>query len=423
MRYRFQRSHMSILLDRLSEVPRQMIVVSGPRQIGKSTMVGDALEQAFSSDYVATDNPLTLGAEDIDFSSSGVSSSSRELFTEGWLVDRWQKARSKAQQVPEGKTHVLAIDEVQKIPKWSEIVKGLWDADRAENLPLHVILLGSSPWQIQKGLTESLAGRYEPIFMTHWSYPEMQEAFDFSLDQYVFFGGYPGGANYVLKENSGESRWRGYIRNSLIDPMVNKDILEMTRVDKPALLRQLFGLGMAYSGRIVAYTKLQGQLQDAGNTTTLSHYLQLLSQASLLTGLHKYAEGEIRKRASIPKLNTHNLALVSALGNYSFLEAKNDRKYWGHLVESTVGAHLLNSASEACRIFYWRESPYEVDFILSKGQKLLAIEVKSGSERVTAYTGISVFLEKFKKAKSLIVGDGGVPLHEFLSCPPDNWLA
>jgi len=318
----------------------------------------------------------------------------------------------------EGERYVLAIDEIQKIPRWSEVVKGLWDADRAENLPLHIILLGSSPWLMQKGLTESLAGRYEPIRMAHWSYEEMQAAFDFSLDEYIYFGGYPGSAG-LIKE---ETRWRHYVRTALIQPNIEKDILQMTRVDKPALLKALFELGCgAYSGQIIAYDKLRGQLADAGNTTTLAHYLELLSQAGLLSGLSKFAIQAFRKRASSPKLNAHNTALISALAGYSFAEAIGDRSYWGRLVESTVGAHLINTASEDCKVLYWRESPHEVDFVLTNGRKVVAIEVKSGAKFATP-KGLEVFADKFKEARTMIVGEGGVPLAEFLSYPAEHWL-
>lgn len=398
-----------------------MIVVAGPRQVGKSFMVRQALaEYRDRSNFIAVDQPLSE-AED-PFSNQSTSSLTQalpgSLPNAEWLVQQWSQARAKAKILPEGERYILAIDEIQKIPRWSEIVKGLWDADRAENLPLHVILLGSSPWLMQKGLTESLAGRYEPIGMAHWSYGEMQAAFDFSLDEYIYFGGYPGSAGLIREE----TRWRHYVRAALIQPNIEKDILQMTRVNKPALLKALFELGCgAYSGQIIAYDKLRGQLADAGNTTTLAHYLELLSMAGLLSGLSKFAVQAFRKRASSPKLNAHNTALISALAGYSFAEATNDRSYWGRLVESAVGAHLINTVSEDCGIHYWRESPHEVDFILTNGRKILAIEVKSGAKFATP-KGLEVFAGKFADARTLIVGEGGVPLAEFLSHPAGHWL-
>lgn len=396
-----------------------MIVVSGPRQVGKTTLVRQALPLGRST-FVAVDQPLQDAIDPFGVPGDIASTIAMVGSPLGadWLVQQWGEARARAKGLPAGECHVLAIDEIQKIPRWSEIVKGLWDADRAENLQLHIILLGSSPWLMQKGLTESLAGRYESIPLAHWSYEEMQAAFDFSLDEYIYFGGYPGSASLIREE----TRWRHYVRTALIQPNIEKDILHMTRVDKPALLKALFELGCgAYSGQIIAYDKLRGQLVDAGNTTTLAHYLELLSLAGLLSGLPKFAIQAFRKRASSPKLNAHNTALISALAGYTLAEAMGDRSYWGRLVESAVGAHLINTASEDCHIQYWRESPHEVDFVLTNGRKILAIEVKSGT-KFAAPKGLALFAEKFKEARTLIVGEGGVSLAEFLSRPADDWL-
>lgn len=414
----FERHHSLILRRRLNEPPTFMIVVAGPRQVGKSTLVRQVLAGRPAT-FAAVDQPL---ADEVD--PFGVASGTMSTLpisgappTAEWLVRQWTQARSRATALPEGQSYTLAIDEIQKIPRWSEVVKGLWDADRAAGLNMHVILLGSSPWLMQKGLTESLAGRYEPIRMTHWSYPEMQEAFDFSLDEFIYFGGYPGSAGLIHDER----RWREYVRSALIHPNIEKDILQMTRVDKPALLKTLFELGCAYSGQIISYTKLQGQLQDAGNTVTLAHYLDLLSQAGLLTGLSKFAGQKHRQRASSPKLNALNSALISALGGYDFGDARNDRSYWGRLVESAVGAHLCNSATDDCQVQYWRESPNEVDFVLSNGRQLVAIEVKSGTGFANP-KGLAAFAGHYATAHSLIVGEGGVPLAEFLTRPTGDWL-
>lgn len=413
----FERSQAQILRQRLAESPRFMVVVAGPRQIGKSTLVRGVLA-TFSSSFIAVDMPQA-GIDD-PFN-SGFAMSSRfipgAVPTAEWLVEQWAAARAKAKQLPVDKCHVLAIDEIQKIPRWSEVVKGLWDADRAAGLNMHVVLLGSSPWLMQQGLSESLAGRFELIHMTHWSYPEMQEAFDFTLDEYIYFGGYPGAAKFIRDER----RWRDYVRGALIHPNIEKDILQMTRVDKPALLKLMFELGCSYSGQIISYTKLLGQLQDAGNTVTLAHYLALLSQAGLLTGLEKYAGQKHRQRSSSPKLNVLNTGLMSALSDYSFSEAKADRSYWGRLVESTVGAHLCNSAMDTCAIQYWRESPDEVDFIIANSRKLVALEVKGGSKFV-APKGLDVFRGKYSDAKLILVGEGGIAITEFLSHPAQYWL-
>jgi uncharacterized protein len=415
MQIQYKRPHARILESRLAEAPRSLVVVAGPRQIGKSFMVRQVLE-GYASTFVATDSP-SPGLPD-PFSEIASTSSIGAQPTVEWIVQTWAQARAKAIRLAKGSFYVLAIDEIQKIPRWSEAIKGLWDADRAEQIPLHVILLGSSPWLMQKGLTESLAGRYETVHMAHWAYPEMQEAFDFSLDEYIYFGAYPGAASFIRDE----TRWRQYIRESLIRPNIENDILQMTRVDKPTLLKNLFELGCgAYSGQLISFTKLQGQLPEAGNTVTLTHYLDLLSKAGLLSGLPKYSIQKHRQRASVPKLNAHNNALIAALGGYSFNEAKNDKSYWGRLVESCVGAHLINNKSLTTEIYYWREKSDEVDFVVTKAQKLRAIEVKSAAKFVKP-KGLEVFCQMYANAKPLVIGQGGMQLQEFLSQPIEFWL-
>ena len=316
---------------------------------------------------------------------------------------------------PDG--HVLVLDEIQKIPRWSDSVKGLWDADRAEGLKLHVVLLGSSPLLMQHGMSESLTGRFEAIRLTHWSLREMADAFDFDLEDYLYFGGYPGGAPLIRDE----ARWRNYVNNGLIEPSIEKDILMMTRVDKPALLRQLFHLGCRYSGKELSYTKMMGQLQDAGNTVTLAHYLDLLGNAGLIRGLPKYAGQHHRRRASSPKLNVLNMALMSAGSGYSKAQAQADRSYRGRMVESLVGAHLHNTAPPDCHTHYWRNGTDEVDFVLERGERLVAIEVKSGTAPGIA-RGIDAFQNEFGNCRQLLIGDRGIPLAEFLSYPAEHWL-
>jgi predicted AAA+ superfamily ATPase len=419
----FERKQVSLLLQRLQEFPKFMVFVAGPYQVGKTTLVKQALKKyRGESHFISTDQALPEMADPFHSDFLNTSELTRELPPAPggaeWLIQLWTNARAKARELPEGQHHVLAIDKIQKIPRWPEIVKGLWDADRAENLPLHIVLIISPDWLMQKGLTESLAGLFELIPITHWSYEEMQDAFDFSLDEYVYFGGYPGSAGMIQDEK----RWQAYVRGVLIHPTIQEEILNIMRVNKPALLKMLFELVCsAYSGQIIAYDKLRGQLANAGNTTTLSHYLELLSQAGLLSGLSKFAPQAFRQRASSPKFNVHNTALVSAQAGYSFVEAKGDRSHWGRLIESAVGAHLINTASEGFPIFYWSESPHEVDFVLSRGRKILGIEVKNGAKYATP-NRLEVFAKKFKDAKTLIVGEGGVSLADFLLQPADYWL-
>lgn len=413
----YRRQESDLLLTRLLESPRFLIVVAGPRQVGKTTMVRDVLATYSPERYtfVGIDSPEDPVLPDIAATTAPTSRQMAAPRDGAWLVDIWQRARSAARRDPAG--HILVLDEIQKIPRWSDTVKGLWDADRAEDLALHVVLLGSSPLLMRQGMSESLMGRYETIHLTHWSFREMADAFDFDLEDYLYFGGYPGAAPLIRDE----PRWRNYVNTGLIEPSIEKDILMMTRVDKPALLRQLFHLGCRYSGQELSYTKMMGQLQDAGNTVTLAHYLDLLGSAGLIRGLPKYAGQHHRRRASSPKLNVLNMALMSAGSGYNRVEAQADRSYRGRMVESAVGAHLQNTATSDCRLHYWRDGTNEVDFVLERGQRLVAIEVKSGNVP-NKLAGMDAFAKSFGACRSLAIGDGGIPLAEFLSYPAEHWF-
>jgi hypothetical protein len=271
---------------------------------------------------------------------------------------------------------------------------------------------------MQQGLTESLAGRFETIPVMHWSFSEMRECFDISLEQYIYFGGYPGAVELIKNRQ----RWMKYILDSLIETTISRDILLMTRVDKPALLRRLFHLGCEYSGQILSYQKMVGQLQDAGNTTTLAHYLDLLNGAGLLTGLEKYAGKTHRKRGSSPKLLALNTALISALSGISYQEAITDRQYWGRLTESAVGAHLVNdSKGKGIDIYYWLNRNREVDFVLESGKTVVAIEVKSSKKEYTL-KGMEEFCKAFDVKRQLLVGGQGIAIEEFLASPVEKWV-
>ena len=420
----FERAQKDILISRLREEPKRLIIVTGPRQAGKTKMVEQALRE-FHCRMVSADGPADSSADRRFVDPLGSAAADRfsafdARFSpdrdEQWLIREWTNSRQRLAQSDSG--YVLAIDEVQKIPNWSETVKGLWDEDRHNDLPLHVILLGSAPLLMQSGMSESLAGRFETIQLNHWSYPEMSALADTDLAQYVYFGGYPGAASYI----SNEIRWRDYIHNSLIKPNIERDILAMERVDKPALLKTLFELSAQYSGQILSYTKLLGNLHDAGNTTTLARYLVLLENAGLIAGLPKYAGSVLRRRSPSPKLIVLNTALMSALSDYSFGEAIADRTYWGRIVESAVGAHLFNTSPTGGKLYYWREQNFEVDFVLQRGRRLVAFEVKSGS-RSAGDAGFLAFQRKFKiNVRQITVGDDGVPLAEFLATPASHWF-
>lgn len=391
--FMFERPYFKSIKARIEE-PRKFIqVILGPRQVGKTTMVTQLLSQ--------------LVMPNLYESADAISATNT-----AWLVQVWESARLRLKASGTAE-FLLVIDEIQKIDNWSEVVKQQWDRDTRENANIKVILLGSSRLLIQKGLTESLAGRFETLYLGHWSYPEMQEAFGWSIEQYVYFGGYPGSASLI----NDEERWKNYIKDSLIETSISKDILMLTRVDKPALLKRLFELGCLYSGQILSYTKIIGQLQDAGNTTTLANYLKLLYDCGLLAGLEKYAGDIIRKRSSSPKFQVYNNALITAQGDDRYEKAIVDPELWGRLVESSVGTHLLNhSISERYNLYYWREGNYEVDFVLEKGDKAIGLEVKSGKRGENE--GMGVFAEKFHPEKVLLIGTGGIPYEEFLRINP-----
>ena len=419
----FERTEISTLLARLDEPPSRLIIVTGPRQAGKTTLVQQALARIERAKrYVSVDEAASpapsLDTVLIDAIGAGSESSVVPLFEKrdtDWLVRTWEEARHEANRSDGG--CVLVFDEIQKISDWSEAVKGLWDADRLRDLPLHVVLLGSAPLLMQKGMSESLAGRYESIRLAHWSFAEMSAAFGFDLPHYIYFGGYPGTASIVREQE----RWRSYVTSSLVEPNIERDILAMQRVDKPALLKRLFELGAEYSGQILSYNKMLGQLQDAGNSTTLARYLDLLESAGLIAGLSKFAGEAHRRRASSPKLNVLNTALMSAHSGYTFEEARSDRTFWGRLVESAVGAHLFNTGMPEIRLHYWRRNGHEVDFALARGKRLVAVEVKSGARR-RSVSGLKEFERRFDVATSMIVGEGGIPLEEFLSVPASGWF-
>ncbi len=389
----FERAYIEILKRRIDE-PRKLIqVVAGPRQVGKTTMVTQLLKK--------NDTAYTFESADAVSNSNSA-----------WLNQVWETARIKM-EASEAQEYLLIIDEIQKTDNWSEIVKQHWDKDTREGRNIKVILLGSSRLLLQKGLTESLAGRFEIFHLGHWSFAEMQAAFGWNVEQYIYFGGYPGSASLI----DDEDRWKSYIKDSLIETSISKDILMLTRVDKPALLKRLFEVGSLYSGKILSYNKLMGELQDAGNTTTLSHYLQLLSDCGLLGGLEKYAGNAIRKKSSSPKFQVFNNALLSAQSADTFSEISVSPKERGHLAESAVGAHLLNySVSERYYLYYWRESNAEVDFVIERNGKIIGLEVKSG--RRAENEGMSLFAGKFRPHKMMLVGTGGIPFEDFLKINP-----
>ena len=392
----FQRAQAAVLAERLAEPRRFIQVVAGPRQVGKSTLVQQVVAALpVPVRQASADEPSLRGTD--------------------WIAQQWEGARLA---VDSKHGAVLVLDEIQKIPGWSETVKRLWDEDTRAKRRLQVVVLGSAPLLIAQGLTESLAGRFEMIHLSHWSFAEMRTAFDWSLDDYLFYGGYPGAAPLI----DDPQRWARYVADSLVETSIARDVLLLTRVDKPALLRQLFELACRYSGQVLSYTKMLGQLQDAGNTTTLAHYLNLLAGAGMVCGLPKYAGDEARRRGSSPKLQVLNTALMAVASGVTLEEARKDREFWGRLVESAVGAHLANAAMRGeCTLHYWRERNHEVDFVARAGRRLTAIEVKSG-RAPQSHPGTTAFVDAFRPDRTLLVGGDGIELGEFLERPVSHWL-
>ena len=394
----YARPQTAQLKRRLVEPRRFIQVVAGPRQVGKTTLVQQVVDAlARPARYASADEPTLRGS--------------------GWIAQQWDAARLESDAAGRSGS-VLVLDEVQKIGGWSEVVKRLWDEDTRARRRLRVVLLGSAPLLIARGLTESLAGRFESLHLPHWSFAEMHAAFGWNVDQYIFHGGYPGAAPLIRDHG----RWTRYILDAICETTISRDVLLLSRVDKPALLRRLFELSCRYSSQILSYTKMLGQLQDAGNVTTLAHYLDLLEGAGMVRGLQKYAGGLARQRGSSPKLQVFNTALQTAPAGLTLKEARADPAVWGHLVESAIGAHLANAAASGdCELFYWRDGNREVDFVARKGRTVTAIEVKTGRAR-DILPGLSAFVAAFKPKRQLLVGGDGIAVEEFLRTPVARWL-
>ena len=412
---RFERDHVSTLVGRLMEAPRRIAAVFGPRQTGKTTIIRQALVRSgLPFRYIAVDEPDPSIASGAGRGAPATDPFPPSMRDARWLVECWESARERARA---GRGFVLALDEIQKVPRWSEVVKGLWDADRFADRPLRVVIAGSCPMTMQRGLRESLAGRFETIPVAQWSFPEMAAAFGFDADRYVFFGGYPGAAPYI----GTPAEWRDYVRRAIADASLERDVLAMTRVDRPALLTRLFWLACRMSGQIVAYNKMLGQLRDAGNTTTLARYLDLLGRVGLVAGLARYA-GPMSDRAASPKLNVLDTSLMTAGSGYTFEEARADRTFWGRVVETAVGAHLVNTGGIGLRVHYWRDDANEVDFVIERGPKLAAVEVKTGRDRSSG-RGLTAFRQRYEQSRTVLVGPGGISLAGFLAEPAGHWVA
>jgi len=396
----YARSANAILLTRLREPRRFIQVLSGPRQVGKTTAVRQVLDVLDMPAHYATADTATLQSR-------------------AWLEEQWVQARALHAEAK--RAVVLAIDEIQKVPDWSALAKRLWDEDSFAARDVRVVVTGSSPLGVQRGLSESLAGRFETVVMTHWTWPECRDAFGWDLDTFIFHGGYPGAAPLIHEPE----RWRSYILDAIVETTVSRDILLTSRVDKPALLRRVFHTACEYAGRELTYEKIVGQMHDAGNTTTVAHYLDLLDAAGLVSALQKYASDAARRRRSTPKFAVHNTALLSAVAGLAFGEARADGRVWGRFVEAAVGAHLLAEARRSRgAVHYWRGkvrgADVEVDYVTVQGRAVTAIEVKSGAP-IGSLEGLAAFRDQFgPRVKTVLVGTGGVPLGDYLASSPEG---
>lgn len=384
----YKRTQFAEILERMSEPRRHLQVLAGPRQVGKSTLMEQVLS-ACSLPYYS-------------YSADGVDEDDTD-----WIRRVWESARTQM-EIGRHEEAVLVIDEVQKVKNWSEMVKREWDADTRNRLPLKVFLLGSSRLMFRKGLTESLAGRFEMMRLGHWTPQEMADAFGWSLDQWIYFGGYPGTVPFI----DNMRRWQKYVRDSLIAPSIEKDVIMTSTIYKPALMKQLFELGCSYSAELLSLTKTLGQLQDAGNVTTLASYLNILSQCNLLAGLQKYAFDNSRRYQSVPKYQVYNNALLTAYKGSTYEKDRTNPSTWGRWVESAVGAYLLSGAEEGgYDVYYWRNRDDEVDFIVQRHDEAIAFEVKGGRRGINS--GLPLFRDQFHPKRALVIGTDGIPFKEF----------
>ncbi|MDE2732484.1 MAG: ATP-binding protein [Bacteroidota bacterium] len=414
----YARPHVRRIIEKLQDpTSRRILAVTGPRQTGKTTIarqVGSALiAGGHQCWYVPLDDPTPPDSYSKEGSTGPDAVPMEAAPDRQWLTELWESARREALRGE--KDLILVLDEIQSVAGWSRTVKGLWDRDQRIQCPLRVVILGSAPWQLLTGLSESLAGRHYPIPVTHWSHQEMTAAFGLTLEQYIFFGGYPGA---MTSGPDGHSDWQNYVGGSIIEPAMNRDIIGLTRIDSPEMLRQLIRLTPQYSGRIMSLNKLRGRL--SGSHSAITRYLNLIGDAGLVAALDRYTPSPHTGKASAPKLIALNTALITVESGYTFEQAQVDRSYWGRLVESTAGAHLYNTRQRGTELKFWRKNPHEVDFVLVRGPQLLGIEVKSGKPR--GHSGLSAFAERFGHAKTAVVGNGGIPLREFLSHNADYWL-
>lgn len=350
-------------LDRNLKSENKLIqVILGPRQVGKTTTILNYLETNYNEKaiYVSADKVFQSNAL--------------------WLQEQWQKAQIEKK--------LLVIDEIQKCENWAEVIKSLWDQAKLQKKQIQCVLLGSSSLEIQKGLTESLTGRFQLITTYHWNYSESKDGYDLSFEDFLKFGGYPGSYPFIK-----DQEWINYVRNSIITTVIEKDILQYQNVKSPSLFKQAFDILMAYPAQEISYTKLLGQLQDKGNTDLIKYYIRLYEGAFLIKALEKFSNKAVITKSSTPKI----LPLAPCLYYLTILDSYSPEEK-GRVFELLVGAQLVRTGEE---LYYWREKNNEVDYVLKRGKKIWAIEVKSGYKKNSK--GLDAFKKKFPTAKLVII--------------------
>ncbi|PIR24996.1 MAG: hypothetical protein COX62_05900 [Deltaproteobacteria bacterium CG_4_10_14_0_2_um_filter_43_8] len=363
MKTSFELPFVKTLHERLLEKKPKIQVILGPRQVGKTTGLLQCLKKLKQPQhYISADDVLSASSS--------------------WILEQWQAAQSK------GTNTILAIDEIQKIPQWSETIKKLWDEQTHQKKnSLKIILMGSSSLQMQKGLTESLTGRFELIHVPHWNYYESNQIHKMNLQDYLKYGGYPGSYDYLKNKE----RWKTFLKDSIIETVIGKDILMFSQVRSPALFRQAFEILCFYPAREISYNKLLGQLQEKGNVELVKHYIELYAGAYLIKTLEKYSNKAVLRKGSSPKI----LPLCPALVQFARPE---ESEQTGRLFELAVGLECKRFPG---KLFYWRQGNNEVDYIYQEEGKLFAIEVKSGRKKT--HSGLDAFAKQFKKVHPLII--------------------
>ncbi len=371
----------ALLIQRAAEpAPGRIQLLSGPRQVGKTTLLLDLAEQlGATAIYMAADGP------------------------EAALPGFWERLWLRAEDIAaiQGRAVVL-LDEVHVLGEWSARLKGEWDRLRRLKIPVHIVATGSSALGLMTGSRESLAGRFEQITLTHWSAATLAGVFKIAkrdaVDAVVRTGAYPGA--FGLRDDP--ARWAAYVRDAIVEPAIGRDILALAAVRRPALLRQVFGVCASSPAQIVSLQKIQGQLHDAGALETITHYLELLEAAFLVAPLQKHAERPTRRRSAPPKLVTLSNALLAVVDPRGIPERATDPARFGTWVENACLAHAWNAGQ---KVSYWREEPLEVDGVLDGSWGSWVIEVKTGRVEVSDLRGLLEFNRRFPKYKPLLVGD------------------